>query len=110
MTGFIGEGVEMVGEIQSRTLPHRRACPRPNQHDGELVVGPTGDVEGEITSRAPQSAAAEGDDPREGAPGGPRWRARGGEVLLAGPGWSFHAPATVDLQGLFTRIVPSAGR
>jgi len=50
MTGFIGEGVEMLGEINFKDTLRvdGRVRARINS-DGELVVGPTGEVEGEIT-------------------------------------------------------------
>jgi cytoskeletal protein CcmA (bactofilin family) len=50
MTGFIGEGVELLGEINFKdTLRIDGKVRARISSDGELVVGPTGEVEGEIT-------------------------------------------------------------
>jgi cytoskeletal protein CcmA (bactofilin family) len=50
MTGFIGEGVELLGEITFKdTLRIDGKVRARINSDGELVVGPTGEVEGEIT-------------------------------------------------------------
>ena len=50
MTGFIGDGVEMVGEISFKDTLRVDGIVRARiTSDGELVVGPGGLVEGEIT-------------------------------------------------------------
>lgn len=100
MTGFIGEGVEMVGEIQFKDTfridGHVRAR---ISSEGELVVGPTGDVEGEITvASAAISGRIRGTirvKERLEVHGGGRVE---GEVLLGRPGLVVHDGGVVEAR------------
>jgi cytoskeletal protein CcmA (bactofilin family) len=50
ITGFFGEGVEIEGEVRFRdTLRVDGRLRATVNGDGELIIGPTGEVEGEVT-------------------------------------------------------------
>lgn len=100
ISGFIGEGVEIEGDIQFkdtlRVDGHLRATIR---GDGELVVGPTGQVEGDLTVGALcVSGRVKGTlrvkDKLEVHAGG---RVEG-EVLLGRPGLVVHDGGVVEAK------------
>jgi cytoskeletal protein CcmA (bactofilin family) len=98
MTGFIGEGVEMQGEIRFKdTLRVDGKLRATITSDGELVIGPTGEVEGEITvTAATVSGRLRGNlriKERLEVHGGGRVE---GEVLLGRPGLVVHDGGVVE--------------
>jgi len=100
MTGFFGEGVELEGEIRFKdTLRVDGKIRAAIASDGELVVGPTGEVEGEITvSALSVSGRIRGTlrvKDRLEVHGGGRVE---GEVLLGRPGLIVHEGGVVEAR------------
>lgn len=100
MTGFIGEGVEVQGEIRFKdTLRVDGKVRATISSEGELVIGPTGDVEGEITvSAATISGRMLGTlrvKDRLEVHGGGRVE---GDVLLGRPGLIVHDGGVVEAR------------
>jgi len=100
MTGFVGEGVEMQGEIAFKdTLRVDGKVRAKISSEGELVIGPTGDVEGEITVAAVTvSGRLRGTlrvKERLEVHGGGRVE---GDILLGRPGLIVHDGGVVEAQ------------